>query len=98
MKDVTDVIGWIIGGLTTLVFFGWRYDKREVDKQITIITDRQRDGLARMSVIEAKVDGIQAHYIQTLEDIKAQNIDMAKDVIEIKLAIASLPKRKRDGE
>ncbi len=98
MKDISDIIGWIIGGLTALVFFGWRYDKKETDDRIDTLYDRQREGLARMAVAETKIDGIQEHYMQTLDDIKMQQLKMAEDVTAIKVAVASMPKRRADGD
>ncbi|MBL4588291.1 hypothetical protein JKY79_03020 [Candidatus Babeliales bacterium] len=96
MKDVTDLVTWIMGILATVVLFGWRYDKNKTDKRLDVIIDRQRDGATRLSVAETKISSIQEHYMQTLEDIKIQQSDMAKDVTAIKIAVASLPKRRED--
>lgn len=96
MKEVGDVIGWIVGALGTLVFILFRSNTTRMDDRLKMLFVKQNEVEVKMGKIEVQVEGIQLHYLKTLEEIKAQNTEMAKDITLIKVALARLPKRRED--
>lgn len=97
MKDVSDIIGWIVGGLATLGLFNYKARVTSDNEKFKTLFDSQRINEAKVAAMDAELKGISAHFIQTLEDIKNQNSEMAKDVTEIKVGLASIPKRYTDN-
>lgn len=97
MKDVGDIIGWIVGGLVALGLFNYKSRVTSDNAKFKSLFDSQRVTEAKVAVVEAELKGIHAHFIQTLEDIKFQNLEMAKDVTEIKIGLAGIPKRQGDS-
>ena len=96
IKDTSDIITWIIGGLATLGLFNYKSRITSDNEKFKNLFDGQRVTEAKVAVVEAELKGIHAHFIQTLEDIKSQNLEMAKDVTEIKVGLAGIPKRHSD--
>ena len=96
MKDVGDIIGWIVAGLAALGLFNYKSRVTSDNEKFKTLFDGQRVSEAKAAAMEAELKGISAHFIQTLEDIKNQNSEMAKDVTEIKVGLASIPKRCTD--
>ena len=95
-KDTGDILTWIIGALGALGFFNYRSKINSDSENFKSLFDTQRDIETKVATMDAELKGINAHFIQTLEDIKTQNIEMAHDVTEIKVALASIPKRSQD--
>ena len=98
IQSVGDVVGWIVGGLAALAFYNYKTDKKSDNDKFKSLFDGQRSTEAKVVAIEVELKGIHAHFIQTLEDIKAQNSEMARDVTEIKIGLASIPKRHGDPD
>tara|TARA_Y100000034_G_scaffold136730_1_gene215291 strand:+ start:2281 stop:2574 length:294 start_codon:yes stop_codon:yes gene_type:complete len=97
MKEIGDVVGWVVGALFAIVSINYRMDKKRDEDKFKSIDDKQKQLSERMASTEATIAGIQTHYIQTLEDIKNQNNMIASEITEIKVALASIPKRKEDN-
>ena len=97
MKDVSDVIGWVVGGLAAIGFFNYRSRLTSDNDKFKALFDSQRESQSTLASHAAKIEGIQTHFLQALEDIKAQNSEMAKDVTAIKVGLASIPKRQGDS-
>lgn len=96
MNNLNDMMAWIMGLLSAVVIFGWRYDKKRDNDRFDTIANRQTEGASRLAIIETKVANIETLHIQTLEDIKAQISKMGEDITLIKISLAGLPKRRED--
>lgn len=96
MKDASDIIGWIIGGLATLGLFNYKSRITSDNEKFKTLFDSQRASEAKVAAMDAELKGISAHFIQTLEDIKSQNLEMGRDITEIKVFVAGIPKRQDD--
>jgi len=90
MDSIADIVGWIIGALGTLVFINYRNEKKMDNEKFRSVFADQRTTLERISSLEATVAGIQVHFVQTLDDIRAQNVEIARDMTAIKVAISAI--------
>lgn len=95
-KETTDIIGWIVGGLGALGLFNYRTRILSDNEKFKTLFDAQRVSESKAAAMEAELKGISAHFMQTLEDIKIQNVKIGDDITKIKVSIAGIPKRQDD--
>ena len=96
MKDVSDVIGWIVSFLGALFFINYRASSKDDSDKFKMIFAEQKNQGEKIVENRSKIETLSAHYTEVLDDIKSQGKQTAKDISEIKVAIASIPKRKED--
>jgi len=96
MKDVGDLVSWVLGILASLLLLNWRVEKKADNDKFSSLFEEQKLTRAKLSSVETKIDLIDAYHIKSIEEIKAQNIKIAADVTNIRIVVASLPKRKED--
>ena len=98
MKDATDIVTWVIGGLAAIAFFNYKARVISDNEKFKALFDQQRKAESKVAAMDAELKGISAHFIQTLDDIKNQNYEMGRDITEIKVGLAAIPKRRNDDD
>ena len=95
MKDVNEILVWLLGVICSILLVGWRMEKKSDKEKFKLLFEKQNASSVKLGVIENKITAIELYSINMIEEIKLQNVIIAEDITEIKVALASLPKRKK---
>ena len=88
VTDISDIIGWIVGGLAALVFVNYKNENKQTNDRLKVLDERQLIHSDRLTSSEAKLDHLTTHFLSTLEEIKSKCSDTAKDIETIKITLA----------
>lgn len=78
MKEVGDVVTWLVGILGTLTLTSWGMRRRSDNAKFKGLYDEQRSHQERLGIVETR--------IEMLSEIREQNKLMAADITAIKVA------------
>jgi len=92
MQDIGDIAIWIIGALSTFVFFNYKAKIATDNEKFARLFANQREIEREMTTMAAEVKGT----TKLLDEMHEQTTLIGKDITEIKVSVARLPKRDTD--
>jgi len=97
MKDINDIATMVIGALAAIGFFNYKTRITTDEQRFNKLANQQSETDKAIAKLEADLKGVSTYFIKTLEEIKNQNARMSSDITDIKVSLASIPKRANDS-
>jgi len=92
MGEFSDIALWVIGALSTFVFFNYKAKIATDNDKFARLFANQRVLEKELTTVTAEVKGT----TKLLDEMHEQTTLIGKDITEIKVSVARLPKRDSD--
>lgn len=94
--SVSEIVAWLLGILGSLALFGYRARIQSDNAKFKSLFDADKAHGERLKAVETKVELIQNHIAEDIDEIKSSCKETSQAITEIKVKLAAMPKRKGD--